>query len=283
MRDVVEQLIAGEEFDKVLKENQLNKYELLASLRKEVIAYKKELSLNEREQLKSVYLKFYSMVDLTGQKVAFISDTHFASKKENVEYFPVVLDFCRNHGIFYLFHGGDIGDGLVECHKEYQMPKKQIDHILDVYPEDKNIRQYILGGNHDAKYLKHGYDLLKILSAEKKNIFPLGYFQSYFTVYGYPFSFEHHSKIRPQYRLVDFPFVIAGHAHKSRFADDFIKLPTLSNDIHMENKPEGTAGFVVMETFPCGCSFDLNFSRYSFSDLEPVKEETYTYQFTKKR
>ena len=51
----------------------------------------------------------------------------------------------------------------------------------------------------------------------------------------------------------------------------------------MENKPEGTAGFVVMETFPCGCSFDLNFSRYSFSDLEPVKEETYIYQFTKKR
>ncbi|MDD6757717.1 MAG: hypothetical protein PUE33_06655 [bacterium] len=66
MREVLEQLIAGEEFDKVLKENQLNKYELLASLRKEVIAYKKELSLNEREQLKSVYLKFYSMVDLTG-------------------------------------------------------------------------------------------------------------------------------------------------------------------------------------------------------------------------
>ncbi len=283
MREVLEQLIAGEDFDKVLKKNQLNKYELLTSLRKEVIAYKRGLTLDEREQLKSVYLKFYSMLDLTEQKVAFISDTHFASKKENIKYFPVILDFCRNHGIFYLFHGGDIGDGLVNCHKKYRMPKEQIDHIINVYPEDKSIRQYILGGNHDAKYLKHGYDLLKILSDEKKNVFPLGYFQSYFTVYGYPFSFEHHSRIRPGYRLIECPFVISGHAHKSRFANDFIKLPTLSNDIHIRDSIEGSAGFVTMETVSHDKSFELYFSRYSFLGLDPVKEESHTYQFIKKK
>ena len=283
MREVLDQLIAGEDFDKVLVEHQLNKYELLAALRQEVLTYKKEFDLNQREQLKSIYLKFYSMVDLTGQKVVFVSDTHFASKYENTEYFPVVLDFCRNQGIFYLFHGGDIGAGMVDSHKEYQSPIKQINHILDVYPEDKHIRQYVLGGNHDTKYLKHGFDILKILSTEKRNVFPLGYLQSYFTVFGYPISFEHHSKIRLQYRLVEFPFAITGHAHKSRFADDFIKLPTLSDDIHRKKDAEGVPGFIVMETVPYGVRFDLNFSRYSFDDLDPVKEECYTYQFTKKK
>lgn len=62
------------------------------------------------------------MVDLTSQKVMLVSDTHFASKKENLEYFPMVLDFCHNYGIFYLFHGGDIGDGLVDANKKYQTP-----------------------------------------------------------------------------------------------------------------------------------------------------------------
>ena len=281
MREVLDQLIAGEDFDKVLVEHQLNKYELLAALRQEVLAYKKDFDLNQREQLKSIYLKFYSMVDLTGQKVVFVSDTHFASKYENIEYILMVLDFCRNHGIFYLFHGGDIGAGMIDSHKKYQLPIKQIEHILDVYPEDKNIYQYLLGGNHDAKYLKHGYDLLKILSSEKKNIYPLGYSQSYFTVYGYPISFEHHSKIRSKYRLVDFPFVIAGHSHKSRFAEDFIKLPTLSDDIHIENMVDGLPGFVVMDTISHDFYFDLNFSRYYLFDLKPKKEGSYTYQFIK--
>lgn len=283
MEEVLERLVSLEDFDKVLVEYQLNKYELLTFLRQEILAHKQDLDFNQRELLKSIYLKFYSMVDLTDQKVVFISDTHFASKHENVEYFPVVLDFCRNHGIFNLFHGGDIGDGMVEAERKYQTPTQQIDHIVNIYPEDKQIRQYILGGNHDVKYLKSGYDLLKILSVEKKNVFPLGYLQSYFTVFGYPISFEHHSKIQLQYRLVEFPFAITGHAHKSRFADDFIKLPTLSDDIHMKNDPGGIPGFVVMEPVSYGVCFDLNFSRYSFSDLDPVKEESYTYQFTKRK
>ena len=47
MRDVLEQLIAGENFDSVLVEYQLNKYELLASLRKEILTYKKSFDLEQ--------------------------------------------------------------------------------------------------------------------------------------------------------------------------------------------------------------------------------------------
>ena len=282
MKEVLDALVDGKSFEVVLEEFQLSKYELLAVLRKELLSYQKDFNLEQMDQLRSTYLSSYSMVDLTGQKVMLVSDTHFASKKENPDYFPMVLNFCHNHGIFYLFHAGDIGDGLVEADKNYQTPMKQCERILDVYLEDESIRQYLLGGNHDYKYLEHGIDLLKVLSSEKKNVFPLGYTQSYFTVFGYPISFEHYSKKHSSYRLVEYPFVISGHAHKSRFADNFIKLPTLSDDIHYKNLPEGVPGFVVMETTSYEMHFDLTFSRYSFDSLEPRKEEAYTYQFVKK-
>lgn len=283
MREALEHLIAGEDFDTVLEEYQLNKYELLESLRDEVISHKKYFQHEQKEQLKSIYMDSYSMIDFQGERVMFVSDTHFASKFEYPGYFPIVLDFCHTNGIHYLFHGGDIGDGMIQPGKNYHTPIKQVEHILDVYLEDKKVRQFILGGNHDSKYHKYGIDLLKVLASEKKNVYPLGYAQSYFTIFGYPFSFEHHCTIRPQYRLIALPFTITGHAHKSRFGDDFIKLPTLSHDHHYKDFPAGVLGFIVMDTISDLTTFDLKFSRYSFtSSLEPYQEEAYVYQFVKK-
>ena len=113
MKEVLDALVDGKSFEVVLEEFQLSKYELLAVLRKELLSYQKDFNLEQMDQLRTTYLSSYSMVDLTGQKVMLVSDTHFASKKENPDYFPMVLNFCHNHGIFYLFHAGDIGDGLV--------------------------------------------------------------------------------------------------------------------------------------------------------------------------
>lgn len=282
MGDALLRLLDGADFDSVLNEFSLTKYELLSMLRKELLTYKKNYNFEQREMLKSVYLSSYSMLDLNGQSVAYVSDTHYASKYENDMYFSIVLDFCRKQKISYLFHGGDIGDGLVKASSKYRTPQKQIAHIVDLYPEDDFILQCILGGNHDCKYLKHELDLLKILVSEKKNILPLGYFQSYFTVYGYPISFEHHSNISFSHRLVNTSFAITGHAHKSRFDDNFIKLPALSDDIELNNGVESILGFVVMDTVSYGAYFDLIFSRYSFSNLAPIKEESYTYQFSKR-
>ena len=253
-------------------------------LRNEVLNYAKSgFQLDQKEQLKSIYLDCFSMVNLKGQKVALISDTHLASKYENLEYFLRVLDFCHRENIYYLFHGGDIGDGLVEPDCNYRTPMQQLQHIIDVYPSDKYVKQYILGGNHDYKYFRLGFDLIKLLSSEKNNIYPLGYFQAFFTIFDYPFFFEHYCKMRPQYDLNFSSFVISGHAHKSRFGDYFIKIPTLSNNImYGKSSSVGKPGFIVMETYPNVDSFDLKFMRYSFSGSDLFLSESHSYQFTKK-
>lgn len=52
---------------------------------------------------------------------------------------------------------------------------------------------------------------------------------------------------------------------------------------HYKDFPAGVPGFIVMDTISDLTTFDLKFSRYSFtSSLEPYQEEAYVYQFVKK-
>lgn len=285
MREALEHLIAGEDFDSVLEEYHLNKYELLTSLRDEVVSHKQQFLDEQKEQLKTIYLDCCSMVDLHEETVVFVSDTHFSGKYECPDYFTEVLKFCRENHISYLFHGGDIGDGMIQPGLQYSTALKQLNHIIDVYPDDSRIKQFVLGANHDSKYQMYGIDLLKVLATHKKKIYPMGYVQSYFTVFDYPISFEHHCTIRPQYRLISLPFMITGHAHKSRFGDDYIKLPTLSNDIHHKKFLDGLPGFIVMKSRENNAEeFSLDFFRYTFSDEGiTCMGNPHTYQFIKRK
>ncbi len=278
VRDALERLLDGEDFDKVLEEYQMDKFELLSGLRNEALSYKRNFEEEEREQLKSIYLNSCSMVDFAHKRIVFVADTHFGSKYENLNYFPMVIDFCHRNHISSIMHGGDIGAGLIECKRGFQTPLKQLDHVIEAYPEDKRVKQYILGGNHDLKYHKHGFDLLKVLAGEKKNVMPLGYSQAYFTVDGVPFSLEHHCTIRPQYRLLPDVFAIQGHAHKFRAAEDFLKLPTLSDDMHYRDFPEGNPGFVVMSSENCGDYFQFVFDRYCINSDSIKEQSRFVYQ-----
>lgn len=280
MSDILSHLLESENFDLILEEYELSKYELLSSIREEVIRHPEKFSPDEKEQLKGFYLSNYSMIDLHSEPVIFISDTHYASKNENLIYTSLVMDYCRRNNIQTLFHGGDIGDGMVQYSSKYFSVVKQIEHIVDVYPEDKRIKQYAVGGNHDLKYRKNGINLLKLLASEKKNFFPMGYSQAYFTIYGIPISFEHHCRIHACNRLVDSPLSIMGHAHKSRFTDRIIKLPTLSDDRHANNI-DTLPGFVTMQAVLGEETVNLCFKRYFIENYQIEEDKPYIYQLKK--
>lgn len=281
MEKIFQELLNGYNFIDVLDKYQLYKYELLLLIYKELV--NNNLTVKEKSQLYSIYFDNFSMVDLTGESVVYVSDTHFASKDENLDYFSVVKDFCHQNHISYLFHGGDIGDGMVNYSPKYFTPAKQIEHILDIYLDDSYISQFVLGGNHDYKYKKHHIDLIKILAKKKNNIVPMGYYQSYFKIYNYLISFEHCSKKNYKYNFVFPQFSIMGHAHKSRFADNFIKLPPLCDDNrnHYGSSLDSFAGFVLMKTSKDVNYVNLEFDRFSISSLVPIKQESKIYQLMK--
>ena len=103
-------------------------------------------------KIKNDYLENLFFINLESEKVIFISDTHIGSKYENIDYLNQVKYFIEKNNIKYLFHGGDIGDGMVNYHKYFNTYNKQIEHLLDIYFNKFEIKQYILGGNHDYKY-----------------------------------------------------------------------------------------------------------------------------------
>lgn len=281
MNDILLELLETSNFDYVLNDFGLAKYELLAVIHKAIFCNDYQFSYEKKDILRQLYLDNYSVVDLEDATVCFISDTHLASKYENLDYLKTVFAFCKENDIYYLFHGGDIGDGMVEQGKSYFNIERQIEHILDSFLDSSDIKQYILGGNHDAKYKKRDIDLLKLLTFEKRNVIPMGYRQSYFTLYGIPISFEHHSQVRPQYRMVDYSFSIMGHAHKSRFSDKMVKLPALC-DQSFYDIFEAVPGFVVMKSQRYYEMVNLAFERYYFS-AGAHKEEVYVYELKNKK
>lgn len=281
MNDVLLELLETNDFNYVLNDFDLAKYELLRVIHKAIFCNDSQFSNEEKCILRQLYLDNYSIVDLEEVTVCFISDTHLASKYENLDYLKTVFDFCKENDIQYIFHGGDIGDGMVDQGKRYFNTERQIEHILESFLDSSDIKQYILGGNHDAKYKKRDIDLLRLLASEKKNVIPMGYQQAYFTLCGIPISFEHHSQIRPQYRMVDYLFTIMGHAHKSRFSDRMVKLPALC-DQSFYDVVEAIPGFAVMKSQRYYEMVNLEFERYSFSD-GVHKEKAYVYELKNKK
>lgn len=267
--EVLEQLKRMVDFDEIMVNLSLSKYELLSIIY--MFMFKSDYLFLDKDYLKDLYVNNASFIDLESSKVIFISDTHLASKYENLDYLEKVKNFIVENDIDMLFHGGDIGDGMVRYSSKYGNWQLQIDHILDVYLDFCSLKQYILGGNHDSKYLKKGADILKILEGEDEKIVGLGYYQAYFRVYEKIISFEHNFKRRG--KLLNSDFVILGHSHEFCFLDKKVKLPTLSDSITSVNSVNAIPGFMVLET-----SLEDNMVCLSFDDYAVDDDEVKVYQ-----
>lgn len=221
------------------------------------------------------YLENFFFKEFSEETIAIISDTHLASKHENVEYLKQVKDFLKNNEIKYLLHGGDIGDGMVEYAKKYSTYPKQLDHILDVYDLGP-VKQYILGGNHDSKYKRKNpcYDILTLLEENNSNIEAVGYYQSYFKLGSNVVSFEHNSRYKKSFNGRNFS--ILGHAHCLSYKDSTVVLPTLS-DSFPNSQNSMQPGFIILENKKYNNKTSLEFTNYKTTDngIEKGKVKIY--------
>ena len=273
MEKCVKELLNGTKIEDVLDCYHLQKYELLTKIREELWNIKR---LNNEEILKKLSTTFYQecfLLRISKKPVALFSDTHFGSKDENLEYYQMFINFCIENHIYNVIHGGDIGDGLVRYSKNYFDATKQLDHILEVYIDHPMLRQYLIGGNHDEKYQKHGIDILKELAKNKRNIIPLGYRQSFIRIFTNAVSIEHSPKLSPEEKIMPYEFSIAGHSHKNNFARNCVKLPTLSSYLQYPNIKEGLPGFIVMYSTKNNQTVKLEFTRYYITNYGLEKEE----------
>ena len=308
MQTNIMELLNGKDFSQILREYHQPKFALLNTICDELYLNACHLTEEQQDELKEIYRKEAIMFNLTDEPVMLISDTHMASSFEEREYLNDVFDFCRKYKIQKLIHGGDIGDGTYELSEEekklYQYPPKTkpvdfqeapldkiikgINNIEANYPKDNDIAQFLLGGNHDDRYRysQAQTDILISLS-QTHNIEPLGYYQAFFKVYGYPISLEHENRriypiaLNPTY--IPHILKIKGHSHMGKLDKNILYLPTLSKNIDKKKGLSGLPGFMVMQASQHNEELSLYFEHYYYGENGLTKkEEPYILKRTKK-
>lgn len=282
------------DFDDLLNKYELYKYELLVEISNILFPYP-IISQEEADLLKSIYINKAIMFKLDTEKVMLISDTHMGNDDfERLDYLNYIASFCKQYQIHYLIHAGDIGDGTKNG-KPLSSPDfkgnealEQSQQIVEKYIVMPDVTQFVLGGNHDTRYIEHqnNVDILKLL-ADKKNIYPLGFIQAFFTVCGQVISLEHSSNRIYEESLIPHELAIKGHSHLWQPQNNILYIPTLSNYICHKGKEEGKAGFVIMQPIQTNDGIILHFDRYTFIEtnnfLSASKTAEKAYTLTRKK
>ena len=110
-------------------------------------------------------------------KAVIISDLHIGSELERLDLLYKVYDYCINNNIHIIINAGDLIEGMNNYnYVEKEVYLKQINHLLDNHPYDKNILNFICLGNHDSDSLrKDGNNLAKILLNNRFDLVPIGF------------------------------------------------------------------------------------------------------------
>lgn len=190
-------------------------------------------------------------------KFIVISDTHFGSVFENIEYLDYVYEYASKNDINYILHAGDLIEGSYDdfgrCKEEYKTIDSQVEHVLKDYSYDKNIKNMILLANHDVYSIYHyGVDIVPLLS-EREDFQILGYRCAYIKVNDKYISLKHEisrlkNNLKDYLTLIDF----IGHSHQYRCnynkTNTRVRVPTLSD---MRSNLIVNKGFLV-----CNINFD---------------------------
>lgn len=145
----------------------------------------------------------FNIQEFNPLKILFISDIH--SRPESNDFFKVMAtlyEYAKKNSIKYILNLGDIFDtGNLNFNDEEsikQYYERWINYVkewIKLYPQDDNICQAILGGNHDMKLVNLGFDVLKFLEENRTDIVSLGYNDAYLMINDHNYIGLHHPHI----------------------------------------------------------------------------------------
>ena len=228
---------------------------------------------------------FLCQTNIDDSKILIISDTHYGSIYENINYAYDLFNFAAANGIHTILHGGDIIESDIKPKKGYN-DMKQAYYFIKKYPFDNNINTYALLGNHDYLAINKNEKIRDILDS-RNDINILGYRKSYFKWCGNTISLQHDIK---NFKLC-FPsfyseyICFKGHSHfyhivgKKNGKNERIYIPPMCDDpvYYLSNSDLKTEDSVVKPGFLTAEIYDGNIVviRYSFTYRGIVKENEF--------
>ena len=170
---------------------QASKDEILASLRKMRSKLNIETSMFSLEPMYRIVKphikdegKFTINIPSGSQyyDIMLVSDFHLKEFDSKVmSGFEILNEYCINNNINLILNLGDFYNGSIGNSIDYDTAIKNYDFLeqsISLLPRAEGIFHAILGGNHDRKLTKYGYDPIKILTDERDDFINLGYTHS---------------------------------------------------------------------------------------------------------
>lgn len=178
-------------------------------------------------------------------KTIVISDLHLSSIYENIDALDKIYNYCAANSIHIIINTGDVNNctSNLNNRKVYSTSNmKQIEHMLKVYPFDKNILNYILFGNHDYDILvEDGIDIKKILEDKRHDLIPLDYGMDIINMGKDKITLKHNLKKNFKMPMQEKGIILMGHFHNYKVIDNnvdkhiIVQVPTLST-LNFEDK-----------------------------------------------
>ena len=193
--------------------------------------------------------------NLDDKKVLVLSDTHIGSVYENLDYIREAYRIAREEGIHTIIHGGDLMQSTyTNVSPMYINCSNQIGHVINDYPYDDSITNYIVLGNHDYHTISKDPKYMEMLD-ERDDFSIMGFKKAYLKWNGRTISVSHLTKKYPYCvpsLKTDMNF--RGHSHRFNCSDSNIVIPTASDDLlQLQNE---RPGFIVASNNGSVMEFD---------------------------
>ena len=183
------------------------------------------------------YFELYT--DSLKNEFLMISDTHFAHRLESIESLYACYEYAKDHHIHTIFHAGDLIEG-----EKYQCVQEtltnvldQLDYVVNVYPQDPTIMNYIVFGNHD-NMSNSKIEIKNFLEHYRSDFVGLGFETKLIKINHAWFRMNHMRKIKIQEE--DY-ITFNGHFHHYGLTIENDKIscmvPTLSNNSKFKQPP----------------------------------------------
>lgn len=212
------------------------------------IYYNKANKLDEKQK-NSISISLPSKD--TDFKFIVISDLHIGNKKFDMDLVKHVYEYAAKNNIHVIFNCGDFIEGAYASDNLLlKTTNEQVEYLIKKYPYDKDIRNYVIFGNHDYhSILYEGFDISKKIENSRFDMVSIGYGKGVVNMKSDSILLQHELSVVENPDIGrDNKIILAGHGHmmKTKCNGKFILcVPSLSY-VSPDKKKEIVPGFIEL-------------------------------------
>lgn len=123
-------------------------------------------------------------------RMGLVSDTHGGSKFEQLSALKQFYREADEREVDFFIHAGDVTQGSDRMHRGMELEvhahgsDAQVDYVAGTYPKsERDVRTYIIGGNHDNSFLNDGgMNVVRQIAGKRPDFYYAGQDAAYLTI-----------------------------------------------------------------------------------------------------